>query len=65
MNLNYEVITILETIGSAAQPVIAFAIWQLCKQWSKFDKSITLLSHSVEDLGKRIERIENHHLKGD
>lgn len=47
------------TIGAAAQPVIVFAIFKLVHAWTKFDKSVALLAKSVEDLNKRIEKIES------
>ena len=61
--MNYEVMMLLETIGAAAQPVMALALFGLIRAWSKFDKSIELLSQSVKDLSKRLERIENTYFK--
>ncbi len=47
------------TLGAVVQPLIVFAIFKLVHAWTKFDKSVALLAKSVEDLNKRIEKIES------
>lgn len=46
------------SLGAIMQPLIVFAIFKLVSAWARFDKSISLLSKSVEDLTKRIDRME-------
>ena len=53
-----ELIQLLSSLGNAALPFLVVSIFYLGRAFIKFDKSITILAKSVEDLSDRIERLE-------
>lgn len=54
-----HLIELLSSLGTASLPFLIFSIIYLGRSFIKFDKSISLLAKSVEDLATRIERLEN------
>ena len=54
-----DIIEFLNLAGAAAQPLIVISIVCLVRSWNKFDTSIKLLSQSVSDLAKRLDKMED------
>lgn len=53
-----DIVKLLQAFGTASLPFLVGALFYLGKSMCKFDKSITILANSVEDLTKRLERLE-------